>query len=287
MLNDVFAVLSDIGLLSGGAARAHANIAWAHHMNVEVEAQNRTRYFVKAGPLADAALAREAWALGAAPGCLPGHTPALLANVTRNGLRFLVMSALDVEPVRALGDIVDDPQRLEQWGDVFRGLPQMGPAVPGAREEMRQFIDANLPALARHLGSKETRRQLEALPRAAQHGDLVANNIGHVGARPVVFDWEDFGKVDLPGFDIALLLGSLLSHDPEKIVALFSEEGRGAPWLVPLLAATGLERVQFAGLMPVYYGAFFWIKCVGGYGATIQSTVRHTIEQLVRDRGPG
>lgn len=287
MLNDVFAVLNDIGLLAGGTARAHANIAWAHHMNVEVEAQDRTRYFVKAGPLADAALAREAWALGAAPGCLPGHTPALLANVTRNGLRFLVMSALDVEPVRALGDIVDDPQRLEQWCGVFRGLPRMGPPAPGAREEMRQFIEGNLPVLAHHIGLEETRQRLEGLPHAAQHGDLVANNIGHVGARPVVFDWEDFGKVDLPGFDVALLLGSLLNHDPAKIAALFREEGQGAPWLAPLLAAVGLDRAQFAGLLPVYYGAFFWIKCVGGYGAMIQSTVRHTIEQLVSDRGPG
>ena len=47
------------------------------------------------------------------------------------------------------------------------------------------------------------------LPRILQHGDLAMTNIAISGDELVFFDWEDFGLVDIVGFDLAMVLLSM------------------------------------------------------------------------------
>jgi thiamine kinase-like enzyme len=47
--------------------------------------------------------------------------------------------------------------------------------------------------------------ELRELPEVPQHGDFVHNNLGRARDTLYVFDWEDYGKVCLPGFDLAML----------------------------------------------------------------------------------
>jgi hypothetical protein len=56
-----------------------------------------------------------------------------------------------------------------------------------------------------------------------QHGDLVANNVGVTARGIVIFDWEDFGRVELPGFDIALFLASCLDYNPVMLKRWFEQ----------------------------------------------------------------
>ena len=56
-----------------------------------------------------------------------------------------------------------------------------------------------------------------ALPRIHQHGDLTVNNIGIADGKLTVFDWEDFSLVDLPGFDLAVLLLSMNDFNMQRL----------------------------------------------------------------------
>ncbi|HQR40299.1 MAG TPA: phosphotransferase, partial [Blastocatellia bacterium] len=55
---------------------------------------------------------------------------------------------------------------------------------------------------------------LAELPSQPQHGDFVPNNFGLRDDRLVIFDWEDYGRIDVPGFDLAVLLGSVVDFEP-------------------------------------------------------------------------
>jgi hypothetical protein len=65
---------------------------------------------------------------------------------------------------------------------------------------------------------------LDALPQVRQHGDFCLNNIGVDGRQLVVFDWEDFGRVTLPGFDVVVLAASSLGLDHARLDALLATD---------------------------------------------------------------
>ena len=54
-----------------------------------------------------------------------------------------------------------------------------------------------------------------ALPNLPQHGDLVLNNLALAQGELIVFDWEDFGRIQLPGLDLYTVLMSLGLGGPE------------------------------------------------------------------------
>ena len=64
--------------------------------------------------------------------------------------------------------------------------------------------DAEAKALRRVMDDRDP-AALDRLPHVSQHGDLVINNLGRAARGMVIFDWEDFGRVTLPGFDVARL----------------------------------------------------------------------------------
>jgi hypothetical protein len=81
---------------------------------------------------------------------------------------------------------------------------------------------------------------LAKLPVIPQHGDLYLDNVLRYQDQRHIIDWEDFGKVDLPFYDLLTLLHSSLSataHKPEhwdpsvkqQIVPLLERYSRGVP----------------------------------------------------------
>jgi hypothetical protein len=60
--------------------------------------------------------------------------------------------------------------------------------------------------------------QKAVLPRIPQHGDLCFNNILLDGSRISFVDWEDFGQVLLPGYDLfCLFLSFYVPGEPERL----------------------------------------------------------------------
>jgi hypothetical protein len=113
------------------------------------------------------------------------------------------------------------------------------------------------------------------LPAAAQHCDLSYNNTAIRRGRAVVFDWEDFGRVTIPGFDLAIFMGSLFNHDAAVWRRLRDDARRG--WACDLIDRVapeiGIGRDRFFALLPLYYLLFLRIKSESGYGDRIRGKV--------------
>ncbi len=119
---------------------------------------------------------------------------------------------------------------------------------------------------------------LDRLPHICQHGDLVMNNFGCAERGMIIFDWEDFGRVTLPGFDVALMICSCLRHDMARIERLFETgQPRHMEEILSHFCAGEMDRGLFRRLLPIYYGAFQNLKRSLGYGAEIIAKCRRNI----------
>jgi hypothetical protein len=153
-------------------------------------------------------------------------------------------------------------------------------------EELERVIgDWQDPELAAALRSYIRRLDLERLrllPHARQHGDLVANNIGLTRRTLVIFDWEDFGRVQLPGFDIALLLMSLLDFDAIRLEHWFErKDSRELDDIVTGAAeCLGISRSMLWMWLPMYLAHFLYLKTALSYRPAIKDRVRGVLQDL-------
>lgn len=107
------------------------------------------------------------------------------------------------------------------------------------------------------------------LPRILQHGDLAVTNIAVAGDELVFFDWEDFGLVDVIGFDLAVILLSINDFDATRLHARLA-----APTAEAALARRGCARLDmpinlFLELFPVYLSLFAKVKRGWGYDPAV------------------
>lgn len=124
--------------------------------------------------------------------------------------------------------------------------------------------------------------RIEALPHVRQHGDLVANNVGITDTGIVIFDWEDFGRVHLPGFDVGVFLTSCLKYDSTLVKRWF--EGATPEVLEAVVQdvckVLEIDRSLFWSMLPMYLCHFLLLKNVFDYGGVIKSRVRNLIMSL-------
>jgi len=136
-------------------------------------------------------------------------------------------------------------------------------------------------SVAERWNTEEGLSELESLGAVPQHGDFVVNNVGTKGSRLIVFDWEDFGKVSLPGFDLCTLAMSLADAEVPGIT--FERYGRGSDrllsFLKPACGAIGLDIDQFWRLVPLYLLTFLYLK--QGYAAGIRTRIALLLRQIV------
>ena len=165
--------------------------------------------------------------------------PAALHSSTVSGalLDFLERSARTAEPARA----------GRHAAFVRRSLQTSSTPIPDG--------------LVRHWTGGAGVRVLDSLDTVAQHGDFTANNIGVTRAGLVVFDWADFGAVELPGFDLATLLLSMTGFEPARVLRLLTGTD---PSLVRFAesacARLDLSYSVFRTLLPLYLAVFLSLK---------------------------
>lgn len=209
-------------------------------------------------------------ALTQAGALLPGRVPETITLYEYEGWQVLVTEA--IEHVRVT------PWELEQPAasvrdDLIVFLEAMSSGLRNAsctttphqlylEELCAEFADYPcVQARASWLRGPGT-QVLAALPQVPQHCDFVAMNFGRDDEGLVFFDWEDFGKVSLPGLDLATLVFSSLDNDIEKMVAFVAEPG--SVGIYPVVSAGcrlyDLSEQDFLHLMPFYVAAFLRLK---------------------------
>jgi hypothetical protein len=115
-------------------------------------------------------------------------------------------------------------------------------------------------------------------PPAAQHCDFSYANLGIASdGTLIVFDWEQYGMVQFPGFDLATFLvghhhqcGTTdeLLRSPESLIAVIDRDlGRG------FLESLGFTAESFVAVFPAYIRVFWMLKR-DGFGAAINRRVQ-------------
>ena len=133
--------------------------------------------------------------------------------------------------------------------------------------------------------TEQGRRELLALGEAPQHGDFTLNNLGLRRNGLVVFDWEDFGKVGLPGLDLCTLVVSAFESQPEATVDAFAGRGAAGRRLWSLVEAAcaglGIDVAQFRRLVPLHLLAFLQLK--EGYGGAVRARIDELLARVCAD----
>jgi hypothetical protein len=231
-------------------------------------------------------LREEAARYAAASRSYPSLVPSFVGHATDGALEILVCRAIDYRAVERRW-LLDAGARDRPIGDLVAYFE----AMPGARAHGHgapntQLLSAiadyhagrALNPLARRWLDDEAAERVAALTPMPQHGDLVLNNIGRTDAdRLVLFDWEDFGAVSLPGLDLFTLELSLAGQ-PSQLRASRSRRSAGMRRLVDdACAAMQLARADYEVLTPIYALAFRYLK--RNYG----DDVRERLDQVLRD----
>ena len=208
-----------------------------------------------------------------------------LSCIVLEGVEFTVLSGTAVrttKPSDALGR-----ELLAYFGHASRSL-----AMADQRVALNTLVESvenryrgtpQEPLWNRVLSATNL-QQLAALPSQRQHGDFVPNNFGMRPQGLVIFDWEDFGRVDLPGFDLAVLLGSLVDFDPTELRGLRDAAltGHGAlqvPWLRDACRIAGVEQRSLLRALPFHLLLFMWLK--DRYSKAIRDRVSLAVESLL------
>lgn len=286
MLADIAAVLGDLGIEIGDINNLSVNVRHSHHVSYFINAGSGRFYFTKLAPIhKDDALVNEAKALEHVQGHLPGSTPSALGLVQHNGISFLVLSSIASEPIHTHKDICGSARRIESTASTFNGIRQASSAeglVDLATHN--DFFKQNAPKLIEYLSTPSITEISSRLPRILQHGDFTVNNLGLRRHRPVIYDWEDYAAVDLPGFDVAMFIGSFFDHNPERLQDVLHGNSTMSAATRRFVDVSGLSYEDFLSMIPIYYGYFYWLKRNKGYKGKIQRLALSVISAFLKDQ---
>jgi aminoglycoside phosphotransferase (APT) family kinase protein len=211
---------------------------------------------------------REHRALARLSEVLPGRVPRPYMAGNLRGFAFLAMQPLAGRAMAA--------SELERhFGAVLATLLELHaasrPGVMGPEDLDREVLDP-LGAAERDEAGRAPevvsmcaalRKQIDELarldlPKVAQHGDFTLRNIV-LGPRnePAVIDWEEYGGVHVPGYDLVVLLATLVGRDPWGESGLRRMLGEGLRLYARRL---GFDPGWLPALVPCHL-LRFWLFC--------------------------
>jgi len=202
---------------------------------------------------------REYTALGRLAPKLPQRVPKPYLMGECRGWTFLAMEGMAGRSVAA----AKISRFLTLIMEVLVALHREGDEGPMTHAEVATEIEGPLRAFERDYASGPT--ELEGLceavktdlaglkdvplPRVAQHGDFTLGNLLAGPKRSVVVvDWEEFGQIRTPAYDLSVLFSNLPRRDP------FAKRRLRKAWfrtLAAYAAATGLNPRWLSVLVPV------------------------------------
>jgi hypothetical protein len=114
------------------------------------------------------------------------------------------------------------------------------------------------------IGVVDLVRRLTAAP---QHGDFAKNNIGRSDKNAVFFDWEDFGRVQVPGLDLYLLIQSLRPEATQEAPLRLTQLGPIEDFIASACKNLMLRVDDFERLFPLYAMLVCFLRKSYGEGA--------------------
>jgi hypothetical protein len=287
-LNTVISILVDNGWFEPG--RGYDKTVYLTHgaaQSMLLSRDGRPECFVKFTD--QSSLALEAQRCQAAARQFPGLAPEFFGYACKGALevmatRAVVFRSVNAGLMRSARHAAGVQAGLESY---FQRM------VEGARPAgtHRAWVDeylAYFDRLAWCDPARECLRQmlsaLSTLPLHDQHGDFVVNNLGTRGDGSLaVFDWEDYGAVDVPGLDLFTLEMSLLDELTEMTAADRPPREAGLD-IDRICKAIGLPRPLYEQLRTGYAFVFRFLK--RNYGPDIRGRVDQLLHRLGAARVP-
>ena len=195
--------------------------------------------------------------------------PEPVAHFNIDGIEILIARSVEFEPLSQCDLTTRRWQnRLIEFFELTR---ETAPSIDGRSNHIDTatalgtfFEKLDGPHSSRSQYVADTFRSLELASLVIpQHGDFSINNLGRYRGRLIVFDWEDYGAVDMAGFDICVLALSTIRMDPAHVAEIRAvARPKNKPWAIakPACDAIGLAYVDFRRLLPLYLLLFRFLK---------------------------
>ena len=286
MLKDFHRILVELEFTTASEMDFGMNVHYGHHMSCYLRSKTGESYFMKVvGPEERETLENEHAALTKVHARAPRNVARPLGLVQCGDRHVLLLEGKSASALRDLSSVMYPDAAVDAWVEFFDTLTSCGAAREENGLSLRYptgFFERELPALSDYIRDEGllTHSRSEWI---SQHGDMSAFNLGLNGATPIIYDWEDYGKLGLSGLDLAVLIGSLLDYQPGPLRELLNERHADYPAFQRLVEACRLNVSDFRQRIPLYFGCFLWLKRSHGYGQEIQRRIHTLIDELLRE----
>ncbi|MFO1257178.1 MAG: hypothetical protein U1E78_01970 [Gammaproteobacteria bacterium] len=119
-------------------------------------------------------------------------------------------------------------------------------------------------------------------PGIAQHGDLALTNVGHTPSGLVIFDWEDFGGVTFPFYDMTVFLCSFYDFKVDVIFEVLNSKNRMQSFIKEVLKEAGISLLTYKRWIPVHLALFSIMKSKLGYSREIAELSLNASDTAIR-----
>jgi len=289
VIGTVTAALVDLGLLRlGPEPRFHIGLTRGDTLWIDAFIDPQHYFHVKCSNVIS--LAEEARVYAEAAEGFGNFVPSALGYRVRDGWEIFVTEG--VAHRQLFPSDLMNPLHARKWVPALCRFfersrrntapcaqPSTAPALLSLLET--QFKDSRFAPILKPWCMGAGQRELEGLGSIRQHCDFVPNNIGVTRAGLVVFDWEDFGKVCLPGLDLCTLVVSCVDVDADSVLVGNSRTlaERCSGLVNPACDALNMEVALFWRLLPFYVLVFLYLK--GAYASDVRTRIGALLRRLV------
>lgn len=221
--------------------------------------------------------------------CYPGLVPGYVGYISEAGLDILVCRAVDYRGLRQ-NLFMESPAHRRTRDDVISYFGAMRRTrlerklTPMLNAELEHTLGAYFEknpqaGVAERWLHSQRMHEAMAMPDMPQHGDFVLNNIGEMpDGSAVIFDWEDFGAICLPGLDLFTLELSLATTSLDFLTGR-ANGGSGLQVFVRRACeAMALPLEDYHALTPLHALVFRYLK--RNYGPAVRMRVDGLIGEL-------
>ena len=289
MIKAIEAVLQGMNLQVAGAPfRYCISISRGNTISVAVYAHKRHVYQVKVSEAAE--FEGEYHAHVCAWQRYPNCVPRPIGRQVQKGWDVFVAEGVHHKPFvfsseangRESGKVLDDLSQFFRMSAIAGQFSDASLSHEHFLEVLEQhFHSSPLSLIAGHWIRQGRSLGICGLPLIAQHGDFVVNNLAYNGQQLVVFDWEDFGKYELPGLDIGSFCFSV-APSVQELQALMGPktilDTALGKFVHSACHASAIDVTLFQKLIPLYLLGFLYVK--REYSVTVQSRIETVIREL-------
>ena len=285
MLDAARQALVDAGVMSRGDPLPHFAARMSGNLGILFYLENGDFYLVRVGLLTR--LDREYRGLTTAYRAMPSNVPEPIRLAAYGNYQVFVTRGIHHKPLFPLHGAADVEVFMEGISSYLatssRAFRQSG--VPVSSRRLKEALRAATDVVQWPSWEDYFERALAIVQRLSptlQHGDFAINNIGRRNGQLVFFDWEDFGEIDLPGFDLAILLLSINGFSLAALRAKLSRASTESDIVQRANEALGLSTSEFLYLFPAYAALYIQTKTILGYPTNVMDRITETLKEWIR-----